>query len=231
MAEKTEMKKTHTQKNTTQRFLNISEIKEDTVILKSGGLRAVLMVSSMNFDLKSEEEQNSTIGAYVNFLNLLQYPIQIVVQSRKLDIDEYLRQVKAAEKKQLNELLRIQTAEYAKYVSELVQLADIMTKRYYVIVPFDQGAKDTVNFWGRLQKVFAPGANARLTKKQFADRMEQLEKRVAQVQTGIANIGLQVQRLDTQSLIELYYNTYNPVLSDSQRLPAVEKLEVDIKTQ
>lgn len=223
-----EVKHKKTRAKSTQQYLPIAEIREDTVILKTGGLRAVLLVSSINFDLKSEEEQNATIGAYVGFLNSLQFPLQIVVQSRKLDIDEYINQVKDIQKKQVNELLRVQTAEYAQYVGELVKEADIMTKRYYMVIPYDPAADSQQSFWSKVQRAFAPGADVRLSREDFARRSDRLNKRVSQVENAVSSVGLQVQRLDTQSLVELYYTTYNPQMSEAQPLPDLGKLDIEL---
>src|SRR3989338_10228561 len=96
----------------TQQYLDIAEIKEDTVVMNDGTLRAVLLVSSINFSLKSEEEQNAIVAAYIGFLNFLEFPLQIIIQSRQLDVDGYLERLKKIEKEQTNELLRLQTAEY-----------------------------------------------------------------------------------------------------------------------
>src|SRR3989339_1848524 len=121
----------------TQKFLHIAEVRDDLVVLNDGTVRGVILVSSVNFDLKSEDEQKAIIGNYVNFLNSIDYPLQIVIQSRPLDIDDYLDRLKKVEREQTNELLRMQTAEYRQYVSELVEIGDIMTKRFYVVVPYD----------------------------------------------------------------------------------------------
>jgi hypothetical protein len=118
----------------TQQYLDILEIRDDTVILKNGSVLAVLLVSSINFALKSTEEQEAVIGAYVSFLNTIDYPLQIVIQSRRLDIDTYLDTLKTVEKQQQNELLKMQIKDYRQFVGELVQIADIMTKRFYMTV-------------------------------------------------------------------------------------------------
>src|SRR3990167_1154544 len=109
-------------KASTQKYLDISEIKEDTVVMKDGTLRSVLLISSINFALKSESEQNAIIAAYVNFLNTLDFPLQIVIQSRKLNIDGYLEKLKKSEKEQTNELLRMQIHDYREYVEQLMEL-------------------------------------------------------------------------------------------------------------
>jgi hypothetical protein len=114
----------------TQQYLDIAEIKNDSVALKDGTLRAVLLVSSINFALKSEDEQNASISAYVSFLNALDFPLQIVIQSRKLNIDVYLEQLAQRERMLSNELLRAQISDYREYVKELVELGEIMSKRF-----------------------------------------------------------------------------------------------------
>src|SRR3989338_7914124 len=121
----------------TKRFLDIAEIKEDVVVLKDGTMRAVLLCSSINFALKSDDEQQAIIQAYMQFLNALEYPIQIVMQSRRLNIDPYLETLIKSEKEQKNDLLRVQIIEYRNFISEMVKLGDIMSKRFYLVVPFD----------------------------------------------------------------------------------------------
>jgi len=132
----------------TQSFLDIYEIKDNTVVMKDGTLRSVLLVSSINFSLKSEEEQNAIIQAYVQFLNSLSHPMQIVIQSRKLDIDRYLDHLKDLEKQQVNELLKTQMADYRNYINELLEMAEIMTKRFYITVPYDAKAFTQASYAG-----------------------------------------------------------------------------------
>src|SRR3990167_8041994 len=121
----------------TQAFLDIAEIKENIVIMKDGSFRAIVVVSSTNFSLKSVEEQNALIAAYQNFLNSLEFPVQIVMQSRKLDIHAYLDKLRSTMQQQTNELLRLQTQEYIEYISKLIEFASIMNKTFYVIIPLD----------------------------------------------------------------------------------------------
>src|SRR3990172_8302804 len=144
----------------TQSFLDIYEIKDNTVVMKDGTLRSVLLVSSINFSLKSEEEQNAIIAVNVQFLNSLDHPMQIVIQSRKLDIDRYLDNLKDLEKQQVNELLKAQMADYRNYINELLEMAEIMTKRFYIVVPYDAKAdgKKQKGFGSSLSAVFRPAA-------------------------------------------------------------------------
>src|SRR3989344_1612347 len=124
----------------TQRYLDIAEIKEGTIIMRDGSLRAVVVVSSINFSLKSGDEQNALISAYQNFLNALEFPIEILMQSRKLDIHAYLDKLRSTMQQQTNELLRLQTQEYIEYASKLIEFASIMTKTFYVVVPLTTAA-------------------------------------------------------------------------------------------
>lgn len=211
----------------TQRYLDILEIKDDVVVLKDGSVRAVVLVSSINFDLKSEEEQSAVISSYVQFLNSVDFIIQIVVQSRKLNIDAYLERLKEVEKAQTNELLRSQTTEYRQYIEELVQIADIMTKRFYVVVPYSEISGKPKKFIGRLVDAFSPTNVIHLKQKKFEEFRTELFKRVEFVTDGLASAGLKSVPLDTQSLIELYYNTYNPETSSLEHLVELKKIQVE----
>lgn len=211
----------------TQKFLDILEIRDDTVLLKDGTLRAVLIVSSINFALKSDDEQVAVIQSYTQFLNALDFPVQIVIQSRKLNIDNYLEKLKRLEKTQTNELLRTQTADYRQYVSELVEIADIMTKRFYVVVPYSPHSDRPKKFFLRLAEAFSPSTVIHLKQKQFEKFRLELFKRVETVVDGLASAGLKAAVLDTQSLIELYYNTYNPETYANEKLSDIRKIQLE----
>jgi len=212
----------------TQQYLSIAEIKEDVVILKDGTLRAVLLVSSINFSLKSEEEQNAIISAYVGFLNFLEFPLQIVIQSRRLDIEGYLENLKRVEKQQTNDLLRMQTAEYRKFVSELVQLGDIMSKRFYIVIPYDPLSDKEKSWFKRFFELFKAAKEVKINQDQFLKRKRSLLQRVDNIMTGLNSMSLKAVQLDTQSLIELYYNTYNPDTYHTEKLADVSKLQVEV---
>ncbi len=211
----------------TQIFLDISEIKNDTVIMKDGTLRAVLMVSSVNFALKSEEEQESLVGAYVTFLNYLDFPLQIVVQSRKLDIEAYLKMIEEAERMQTNELLKVQIANYKSYIKELIELNDIMSKRFFVVIPYSSIEDKKQGFLTRVSTVLSPSKIIKLKQEKFQEYLKELNQRVAHVKMNIGSLDIQAERLDTQSLIELFYGVYNPVSSMSQKLMDLDLLQVD----
>lgn len=211
----------------TQAYLHIAEIKNDTIVLKDGGLRSVILVSSVNFALKSEDEQKALIGSYVTMLNALEYPIQILLQSRKLNIDEYLNDLEERMKRQTNELLKIHTRDYIDFIREVITLGNIMSKRFYIVVPYSPLGDSRTGFFKRLTGVFTPTKVIALREQSFLRYKEQLDKRVDNVFAGLTDIGLAAARLDTQGLIELFYTTYNPEVSQSQRLGKLEELQVE----
>ncbi|MBI4276573.1 hypothetical protein HY629_01905 [Candidatus Uhrbacteria bacterium] len=211
----------------TQRFLDISEIRDGIVVLKDGTLRAVLLVSSVNFALKSEDEQNALVGAYSTFLNSFEFPLQIVIQSRKLNIDQYLEKLQQIERGQTNELLAMQTAEYRQYVSELVSLGDIMSKRFYIVVPYDPAGDRQKAFFARLRDLFSPASVVKLSQERFLDRKQRLMQRVDLIMSGLGGMGLNAVLLDTPTLIELYYTVYNPDTAETQKLSDVGKMNVE----
>ncbi len=210
-----------------QRHLLIGEIKNDTVVMKDGTLRAVLLVSSINFALKNEDEQNATISAYVGFLNSLDHPLQVLIQSRKLYIKPYLDNLLVKEREQNNELLRAQIADYRSFVAELVSLSEIMSKQFYVIVPYDPRSNKQKSFWSRLGDVVNPVSLVKLKGERFLKRKYDLDMRVRQVESGLSSIGLTVARLDTPALIELYYSTYNPDIAQTEHLPPLDQIQVE----
>ncbi len=211
----------------TQTYLPIAEIKDGTVVLKDGTLRSVLLVSSINFALKSDDEQNALISSYVGFLNSLDFPVQVVMQSRKLQIQPYLDNLLKIEKELPNELLKVQIADYRAFVKELVEIGQIMTKRFYVVVPYDPLSNKKKGFVARFKEVIKPAITIRIKEERFQARKKDLESRVRQVNGGLESMGLQVVALDTQSLIELYYTSYNPDIAFAQELQNIEDIRID----
>ncbi|MEI8360988.1 MAG: hypothetical protein WCG01_02575 [bacterium] len=210
----------------TQQYLDIAEIRDNTLVMKDSTMRSVLLVSSINFALKSEDEQSAIISAYVGFLNNIDFPMQIVIQSRELDIEGYIVNLRKKEKEQTNELLKIQIHDYIQYVSELISIGRIMTKRFYVVVPFNPLTDKKKNFFASMMEVFKPINLVKMKRDVFVRRREMLSRRVDGVISGLGSIGLNVVELDTQSLIELYYNTYNPMTSGNQKMVDIDKLRV-----
>ncbi len=215
----------------TQRYLDIAEIREDVVVMKDGTMRMVLMVSSINFALKSEDEQQAVIQGYMQFLNGLEHTLQISIQSRKMNIDGYLARLKTQEDTITNELLKTQIRDYTSFVKELVDLGEIMQKRFFVIVPYDPSAGNDKGkgFFVKLQNALSPASIIKLNAKQFAERRETIARRTQMISGGLESMGLSVVQLDTQGLIELYYNAYNPEVAESQPLESIAKLQVETK--
>lgn len=223
----------NTPMNSTQVYLKIGEIRDNVLVLKNGGLRTVLKTSSINFNLKSEQEQNAIIYSYQGFLNSLEFPIQIVVRSKKLDIDDYIDQVKKLGEKQENHLLQDQTFEYAAYIKRLVEYADIMEKEFYVIVPYDPGrALGTSAIQAFFQRLAPKDTYGEIKKRhnEFNNLKKGLNQRVNTVKSGLENCSLKVQELETTELIELFYNSYNPVTSRTEKLREMDKMAVEVES-
>lgn len=210
----------------TQQFLPIKEIKEGTVVMKDGSMRAAIMVSSLNFGLKNEEEKNAIVQSYQDFLNSLDFPIQISIRSRQLHLDNYLKELEEVYSKQTNELLKLQTAEYASFVEELLQYANIMEKRFFVIIPYYPVGLEKTGF---LNKLLGGGKESSSTPFE-TNRME-LTQRVEHVISGLSSVGLRCVSLNTEDLIELFYTAYNPDTSGEEKLHDVEELESPVITR
>lgn len=189
---------------TTQQFLEIDQIREGVIVLKNKSLRGVMMVSSLNFALKSEEEQNAIIYQFQNFLNSLDFSLEIVVQSRRLNITGYLDKLKEFEKRQENELLKIQIADYRKFINDLVAGGQILTKNFFVVVPFTlieiPGTKTATK----------KKTESALTEEQFQRAKFQLWQRMEFIALGLKRCGLECIPLNTPELIELFWSLYHP---------------------
>lgn len=210
----------------TQKYLPMAEIKDGTIVMRDGTLRAVLLVSSMNFSLKSEDEQEATIQGYMSFLNSVDFPLQIVIQSRKLDIGKYLADFERKEKEQTNDLLRLQMRDYRAFIAELVDLAEITSKKFFITIPYDPVSDGKRGVVHKLKALIAFGSSLTLSHQEFEDRKHILDQRVANVLNGLLGMGLNAVRLDTQSLIELYYNTYNPDIASREKMVNVQDIQV-----
>jgi len=199
--------------SSTQQFLEINQIREGVVVLKNKGLRGVLMVSSLNFALKAEEEQSAIISQFQSFLNSLDFTCQIVVQSKKINMTGYLEKLKDMEAKQANELLKEQTAAYRKFIEDVISGAppagkygEIMTKSFYMVVPFylAEGQASSKKKLLRAPKI------PELTEEAFQRCKQQLWQRMEFVALGLKRVGLQAIPLTTAELIELFWTLYHP---------------------
>ncbi|MGE5297805.1 MAG: hypothetical protein ACM3KM_01445 [Acidobacteriaceae bacterium] len=209
----------------TQSIMSVEEIKEGTILLKDSSLRAVLVVSSTNFSLKSADEQNALIAAYQSFLNSLEYPIQILMQSRKLDINTYLDKLREMMQRQTNELLRLQTQEYIEYIGKLVEYASIMTKTFYIIVPYSLVSVKG-GLMSKLSSLFNPAGTIKLKEEDFVHHREELYNRVNHISGTLNGMGLRTMVLSTEELVELIYNSYNLEASSSIKIKSIEELDV-----
>lgn len=205
----------------TQRHLPFSQIRENIVIMKDSSVRMVLRCSTINFLLKSTEEQDSIIMSFQRFLNAIDFPVQIMVRSSKLDIDGYLEKLKDKAVNQKNELLQNQTYEYIEYLKKLVEVAQIMRKDFYIVVPFDEvennSVKDTSifgvfkNFWRAMQN-WDDILKIRSQIRDFSKMKKWLTGRVNSVKTSLENIWIRATELQKSELVTLYTEYYNPRL-------------------
>ncbi len=208
---------TTTPSKTTQDFVPIREIRDGIVILKDGSMRALVLASSLNFALKSVDEQNSIILQFQNFLNSLDFSVQIFIQSKKLDIRPYIALLEERYKEQMTELMKIQTREYIEFIKTFVENSNIMTKSFFLVVPYSppmisasknpltnlMKKSDTAK---ELQKEGKIGiANA-----EFDEYRSQIEQRVSVVEQGLVRCGIRVAELGTEEVVELYYKIFNP---------------------
>lgn len=194
----------------TQEFLPVSEVRDGIVVLKDGGLRAILLASSLNFALKSEDEQTAFIVQFQNFLNSLDFSVQIFVQSRMLDIRPYVATLEAQYKSQLDDLMRIQIREYIEFVKSFTEAANIMTKNFFVVVPYSP----SINIARTGPLALLPFGKKKTSTEEanrtFEEQVTQLEQRIAIVQQGLVRTGVRTVQLGTEEAIELLYKMFNP---------------------
>ena len=207
-----------------QEFVPIQEIREGVAILKDGALRMILMASSLNFALKSADEQEAIILQYQNFLNSLDFTVQFFIQSRKLNINPYLDTLREAEKNQVNELLKIETREYIEFIKNFVEASNIVTKAFYAVVPYQPpvftSAKEAA---GTIMGIFKKKDESPvgLSDEKFEEYKTQLFQRVDTVAQGLTRSGVRVAPLNTEELIELYYSLFNPGELEKGKAPEV----------
>lgn len=196
----------------TKQLVEVADIRDNVVFLKNGSLRAIIEIAAVNFELKSEEEQTAVLQNFQSFLNSIDFPLQIAINSRKLDINDYIRLVDSATNTLTNELLKIQAAEYSKFVKELSDLANIMTKKFYIVVPFY--IFETPGKTGILKSItsiFKPStAVQQISDEQFSTYQGQLLQRVELTLDSLIGIGVKAKILGKEELMKIYYEIYNP---------------------
>ena len=204
-----------------QQFVPLREVRDGIMLMKDGGMRAILMASSINFALKSEDEQQAILGQFQQFLNTLDFSLQIYVQSRELDITPYLELLRAREPGQDNDLMRVQLREYIGFIEHFTIETDIMTKSFFVVISY---APSGVRLKGGLGGIWRGkrSNNAAVEQTRFEEDRTQLEQRVAVVEEGLNRIGVRTVLLGTSEIIELFYHLFNP--GEASQAPPVTKV-------
>jgi type IV secretory pathway VirB4 component len=195
---------------TTQEFVPIKEIRQGIVILKDDSLRGIVMASSLNFALKSADEQQSIIMQFQNFLNSLDFSIQIFIQSRKLDIRPYIALLENRQKEQVGDLLKIQTREYIEFIKNFTENSNIMTKTFFVVVAYSPASVTAGGVASVLGKRKTQAETAEKKLAEFEEHRSQLEQRIGVVTQGLVRCGIRTVELGTEEIVELFYKIFNP---------------------
>lgn len=202
---------------TTQEFVPIKEVRDGLIIMKDGSMRAIVLSSSLNFALKSADEQEAIIFQFQNFLNSLDFSVQISVQSRELDIRPYLATLEKRYADELNDLLKIQIKEYIQFVKNFTESQNIMAKTFFIVIPFTPTILNVKR--GNGLNGFLPNGSkpdkAAIKNDNFEENRTQLEQRVAVIQQGLMRCGIRSVSLGTEETIELFYKLFNP--GDSEK--------------
>jgi hypothetical protein len=227
-----------TNPNSTQNALQIAEIRDGVVIMNDGSFRSVVMVKSINFDLMSPQEQESVEYAYQGFLNSLYFPMQIFVRSQKVDLEPYIEKLDKIRTEHDNMLLALLMDDYISYIDQLARQTNIMDKKFYLVIPYfpvittQKALTQSKNFFTGLSQIFSTHENHVVINEADLEKAKaELRNRVQAVLAGLQQSGIQGLPLDTQELIELYYDTYNPDTATRQQLKNFNDLTADIVTK
>lgn len=196
----------------TQDFVPIKEVRDGVLVLKDGSLRSIVLANSVNLSLKSQDEQVAVIVQFQNFLNTLDFPVQMCVQSRRLDIRPYLLLLENRMKVQNEPLLKLQTKEYIEFIRKFTESVNIMTKNFFVVVPYSglpTGAKSANPFSGIFNKQSKREIKMQ-AEQDFEEKRSQLEQRVAVVQQGLNRCGIKSAQLGSAEVVEVFYKVFNP---------------------
>ncbi|MBI5138839.1 MAG: hypothetical protein HZA95_03520 [Candidatus Vogelbacteria bacterium] len=197
----------------TQDFVPIEEVRDGIALLKDGTMCLILMASSLNFALKSSDEQQAILLQFQNFLNSLDFSVQFYVQSRKLDIRPYLATLEDRLALQTNDLIKIQIKEYIGFIKNFTENTSIMTKSFFLVIPYTPAMLNVKQSKGILSQFFGKGSTKEqddLKKLTFEENRTQLEQRASVVEQGLARTGVRTIPLGTEELVELYYKIFNP---------------------
>ena len=194
--------------STTQSFVPIKEVRDGVLVLKDGSVRAILLASSVNLSLKSAEEQEAIIRQFQNFLNSLDFTVQISIQSRRYDVRPYLALLEERMREQIEPLIKIQTREYIGFIRTFTEQVSIMTKSFFVVVPYTSNAISTTS--GPLSFLGGNKNKSEVEKIEFEELRSQLEERVSVVEGGLGSLGIRTQMLGSDEVVELFYKIFNP---------------------
>lgn len=224
--------------NSTQNALQIAEIRDGIVIMNDGSFRSVLMVKSINFDLMSPQEQEAVEYSYQGFLNSLYFPVQIFIRSQRIDLQPYIEKLDKIRTEHDNMLLALLMEDYITYIDNLSQQTNIMDKKFYVVVPYfpvvdvQKALTQSKNFFSGLAGVFkSKEQHVTVNEADLEKAKTELRNRVQAALSGLMQCGVQGLPLDTQELIELYYDTYNPDTATRQQLKNFNDLTADVVTK
>ena len=227
-----------TNSNSTQNTLQIAEIRDGIVIMNDGSFRSVIMVKSINFDLMSQQEQEAVEYSYQGFLNSLYFPVQIFIRSQRVDLQPYIEKLDKIRTEHDNMLLALLMEDYIAYIDSLSQQTNIMDKHFYVVVPFfpvadvQKALTQSKNFLSGLVGLFnSKDQHVTINEADLEAAKTELRNRVQSVLSGLMQCGVQGLPLDTQELIELYYDTYNPDTATRQQLKNFNDLTADVVTK
>ncbi len=195
--------------NATQHIVPVADIHDDVVVMKDGQICMLLLASSINFALKSSDEQQAILSQFQAFLNSIDFSIQVYAQSRRLDIRPYLELLRARESEQSNDLMRTQLREYIEFINSFTSQVDIMSKNFFVVIPYSPAAVELKGL-GRLLDPLTKGSKKKDRQGKFFEDRTQLEQRVSVVEQGLNRIGVRTTPLGTEELIELFYHIFNP---------------------
>lgn len=197
-----------------QEFVPIKEVRDGIIVLKDDGLRAIILANSVNLSLKSSDEQKATIFQFQNFLNTLDFAIQISIQSRRLDIRPYLQLLENREKVQTEPLLKLQTKEYVEFIRNFTESVSIMTKSFFIVVPYTHTVlKSDAGIFGGAFKIFSKKSKTETrvaSQADFEEKRSQLEQRVSVIQQGLSGCGIKSAQLGTEEVVEVFYKVFNP---------------------
>lgn len=230
--------KPKTNPNSTQNMLQMAEIRDGIIIMNDGSFRSIVMVKSINFDLMSPQEQEAVEYSYQGFLNSLYFPIQIFIRSQKVDLQPYVSRLDKIRNEHDNMLLAMLMDDYINYIDQLSMQTNIMDKRFYIVIPFfpttevQKALTQSKNFFDGLKNIFGPAEqHVTINEADLEKAKTELRNRVQAVLAGLMQCGVQGLPLDTQELIELFYDTYNPDTATRQQLRNIDDLTADVITK